>query len=350
MKKYAVKIIIILLFISIISGCLEQNSYINKTKIIVGNNSNADFNTIQEAINSAKPGSTIIIENGTYNESIKIIKEIKLSGSNNSKILNNKNIKNFIEIYASNCILENIILINNNKSTNINGITVNKYNTIIRNITISGFYDGIRLINTGNVEINKSNKIFNNIIKNNENGIQAFKNTISEINNNSIENNRMYGIYLWAGSDKNKINNNIIKNNNIGFRTSSKENEIFINNISNNYENGIKVKGGQKNLIYYNTIYNNSVGIYFCCSAAENQIYKNNFIKNLISAREYYPVLNSNIFYHNLPVGGNYWDDYIKSNPEKDDNNDGIWDNSYLIEDHNNEDKFPYIKPLDFSN
>lgn len=350
MKKLIIEIILLIIIIPIISGCLEQNNYYNKTKIIVGNNSNADFSTIQEAINSAKPGSTIIIENGTYNESIKIIKEIKLSGRNNSKIINTKNIKNFLEINASNCIIENIILINYHNSTNINGISINKYNTIIRNITISGFYDGIHLSNTGKVEINQSNKIFNNIIKNNKNGIQAFKNTISEINNNTIENNNMYGIYLLAGSDKNKINYNIIKNNTIGLRTSSKENQIFINNVSNNSENGIKVKGGQKNLIYSNTIYNNSVGIYFCCSAAENQIYNNNFIKNLISAREYYPVLNSNIFYHNLPVGGNYWDDYINKYPEKDDNYDGIWDNAYIIEDHNNEDKFPYIKPLDFTN
>lgn len=358
MKKLIINIFAIsMILITSLSGCIDQeNNYYNKTTIIVGYNSNADFTIIQEAINSAKPGSTLIIQNGTYNETLTIKKTIKIIGKNNPQISNIKNNKNLITINSSNCTIENLTITNNYNSTNINGIIISTYNNTINNLTISGFYDGIHIINDNKININLSNKIHNNIITKNKNGIQTFKNSTNNIYNNIITKNNEYGIYLNYDSNNNKIYNNTIKNNNQGLRLGSIENKIYNNNISDNFEYGIRIKGGRKNKIFNNSINNNSEGIYFCCSAEENQIYNNNFIQNnKWNTREYIPSSNNlNIFYHNLPIGGNYWDDYegldiFKGSSQNNPGSDGIGDTPYIINDYYNKDKYPYINPINFS-
>jgi len=362
MKKIKINLftifIISIILITSLSGCLDQqNKYYSKTTIIVGYNSEADFNKIQDAVNAAKPGSTIIIQNGTYNETITIKKTMKLIGNKNTKIFyinESTNNKNLIQLNASNCIIQNLTLINQNNSNNINGILITTNNNKISNLTISGFYDGIHIINDNKIDINISNNIYNNIITKNKNGIQAFKNSTNNIYNNSIIQNYEYGLYLNYGSNYNKIHHNNIKKNNQGLRLGSIENKIYNNNISDNFEYGIRIKGGRKNIIYNNSINNNSEGIYFCCSAEENQIYNNNFIKNYKwNTREYIPSSeNLNIFYHNLPIGGNYWDDYngvdnYNGPNQNTPGSDGIGDTPYIINDYKNKDKYPYIKPIE---
>lgn len=71
-------LIILCIILSFSSGCLENSKNTSEYQIkIVGKES---YDTIQNAINHASNGDTILIGKGTFNEHIFVNKSIKLIG------------------------------------------------------------------------------------------------------------------------------------------------------------------------------------------------------------------------------------------------------------------------------
>lgn len=173
------------------------------------------YTTIQSAIDAAKTGDTILVNEGIYIE---------------NPVINT----NGISIIGKN--RENTVIDGMNKGS---GIRIDQMNNVI----ISGFtiknssgggpeIGGVTIFNGNDNTVSNLNIIGNYV------GISIFK----ESNNNTISGNIIdsnlgklgYGIYVHI-SDDNKIFNNNIKNNKIGiYLYDSKTNRIYSNNFLSN--------------------------------------------------------------------------------------------------------------------
>jgi parallel beta-helix repeat protein len=87
-----------------------------------------------------------------------------------------------------------------------------------------------------------------------------------------------------------------------------------------------------------NNIKNNLVGINIDSSSNNNTIFNNNFLGNSLHAYD----LGTNYWDAGNIIGGNYWDNYIGT----DKNKDGIGDNPYYLPDGDAVDQFPLINPF----
>ena len=320
---------LIITLLSTISGCIQQektsennntnNTFsINENSTIYVGSAHADYNTIQEAINAAKNGATIIIKNGSYNELIVINKTITLIGEDkNTTIINfNPNYEinrgPIIQINADNCSIENVQITVSNNSVIAQGISINSNNNTIKNNIITEFEHGIELL-----RFTASNKILYNEIRNNTIGIYTIGSTTNNISNNNIFSNTQYNIYLTTNSHKNNISFNIMSNSHYG----------------------IRIQGSQYNNVYKNYVHNNQIGLYPCCGTNLNYFYNNTLVNNSQNAQEKSGVIN--VWYDNQTGIGNYYDDYAGS----DENHDGIGDTPYEIPGAGNKDIYPLMTP-----
>jgi parallel beta-helix repeat protein len=260
---------------------IRDETIVNASSVtwIVGDNG---FDNIQEAINNASPGDTIIVREGIYYESIVVNKSIILVGEDRENtIINGEGVENVISIKASNVNITGFTIKNSSLLTGC-GILVERHgNIIIKNNKIIKHKTGIRIISS------QGNQIYKNIISSNDFGIQLIYTIESVIHRNIIANNT----------------------------------------------NGIEIYYSMSNTFYENLIYNNNYGIYIFMYSVNNVFYHNNFIDNLyhVSTEQ-----TTNVW--SYKDEGNYWSDYEGHDSDK----DGLGDISYNIAE-NNKDLYPLM-------
>ena len=336
----------------------------------------ADFTKIQDAVNIALPGDTIIVYNGTYYENVDIDKQLNLTGIG-MPVVNASGEGSPISFYADGCTLEGfkitdsgeeyvyysdagVRLFSDNNLVKNNNITINligvfslnsKNNTIIQNDIINNFVFGTYLRNTSNTKF-INNYVFNTTLL----GIRVTDSVNNNLSNNIFLNNHFGNIDL-GDSKENIIANNSIIDNNIsmtlfypggGITLGGSNDNIVINNdvlgmiVDKLVTVGLEVvQSSNNNIIANNTIANYYQGI--GVSGDYNQIYHNNFINNTEQAHDY----GTNIWDNGYPSGGNYWSNYTGedkySGPSQDQpGSDGICDTPYPIPEAAR-DKYPYM-------
>lgn len=202
-----------------------------------------------------------------------------------------------------------------------------KHDIIIRNLTITDKENGIRLYKTHNSVVEK------NTISNTERGIYLYEATLVSVINNETFGNNNAGISVRAYSRDNIIENN----------------KSYLN------QTGIKFEGGFFNTVRNNDIRDNIVygllitddwgfiGMEFVRFVTnDNQIYNNNFSNNWAQAYVYTELVGeNNVFYLDLPAGGNYWSNWTSP----DENNDGIVDIPYVHVLYGVQDNLPWTTP-----
>lgn len=170
------------------------------------------YTTIQSAIDAAKTGDTILVNEGTYNENPRIkTNGISIMGKNREKtIIEGRKTSSGIRI------------------DEVNNVVISEFT--IKNSGGGGQEDAGVAIYKGN-----GNTVSNLIITGNSVGISIYQGSNNNIvSGNIIESNSGYGINLYASND-NKIFNNNIKNNKIGiYAYTSKTNRIYSNNLIDN--------------------------------------------------------------------------------------------------------------------
>jgi len=137
----------------------------------------------------------------------------------------------------------------------------------VKNVTVSGFTNGIHLTGSNN------NTVMNTTTMDNQNGIT---------------------IHLY--SDYNTLSGNT---------------------VIDNYQ-GIRLSTAQHNVIKYNTIESNTLGIVLSGVPEFNQVYNNNFLANTQHTYVFSPLIDAsygNVFNLDLPIGGNYWQNHNANNP-----------------------------------
>jgi len=246
----------------------------------------ADFHTIQEAVNAASDGDTILVRAGTYNEEVLIKgKSISLIGEDPSTTLIDRM---------------------------LGGIPIEV--RIAERVNITGF----TVMNSGAQW--RSNMFFENWPES--------------------------GILLW-NSDECNVHGNIVKYNYYGVTIysswpESKYNTLSDNLIANNSAAGIFLEGHVETGLVYsettiieNTITNNWGGLSSYLHS-DNRICHNSFINNTLQTL--LTTGDTHIWDDGYPSGGNYWNDYTAV----DANMDGIGDSFYEI-DSNNIDHYPLM-------
>jgi parallel beta-helix repeat protein len=171
------------------------------------------YSTIKSAIDAAKNGDTILVDEGTYNENLRI-------KTNGISIIGKNKEKTFLEGGNS----SSGIRIDETNNVTISGFT-------IRNSGGGGAEDAGITIYKGNDNTISNMNIFSNKV-----GVSIYQQSNNNvISGNDIESSSINGIDIYISND-NKIFNNIIKNNKkLGINAySSKTNRIYSNNLIDN--------------------------------------------------------------------------------------------------------------------
>ena len=262
-KEKFFSIALVFVFLIFISATVSAK------EIVVGNDSEADFRSIQEAVNSSFPGDTVIVGSGNYTENIVV------NVTNLTIMSESKNYDVLVEpLNESN--VTNLTIMSESKNYDVLVESLNESESVflikIDNVTISGFNItgdggtfnsscGICLENASNCNIT-GNNVFEKRL-----GIilvNASYNTISEnlLFNDKIplDENSGNGISLEEGSGMNNLTGNAIENGYIILGPSSSGNLIAGNEILNG--GGIVIACcGSDNVVSSNTISNCSSGI-----------------------------------------------------------------------------------------
>jgi len=229
----------------------------------------ANYPTIQQAINAATIGTTILVSNGTYFENLVIDKTISIIGENESTTI----------IDANN---SNTALLVTGNSISVKGFTIQNaasYAMHIDHSSFNGIYDNIIKNNGYGICLNNSiqNSVTNNLIlENAQDGIQLFG--TATIANNTVKLNGRYGININF-SYANITGNEIESNKNGICLSYSWESILRKNNLLNNTRNfsvdGEKLSDYVQNVDDSNTI--NEKTMCYLISQKDVTISSNNF-------------------------------------------------------------------------
>ena len=255
----------------------DTNQNTNETIHIVDGSSvnQMDDDTIQQAIDKANPGDTILITGKNYvhchiiiNKQLNIISEVNTtmspcpsqkSGSGSLGVF-------YITSQASNTIIKGFTI---NNDLEDDGYTVPPYgiynnganNLIISDCTINSKYGEAILIKNG-----KHNLIINNTLTKSINGIKIENTENTIIAQNIIANNSQSGVKVGEKVNNTSIDYNIITENLYGINISSSENLNITNNkIYDNRNNKDQSRATE------------GVGIYTNCNITNN-IIRGNYI------------------------------------------------------------------------
>ncbi len=214
--------------------------------------SGCDYTKIQDAINDASVGDTILVYSGTYYENVNVNKQIILEGidiGGGKPVIDAGGSGSAISLSAENITLEGFMAVN--ATFGNAGIRVNSGSNIIRNNSASNNYDGIYLTYLGN-----NNTLNGNVASNNREGISLLSSSNNTLTNNLMTGNN-FNFQLYGGSD------------------SQFNNEIDTSNIVNGKP------------IYYikdaaNTVYDSSInaGTFYCISCVNVTIKEMNLNSN----------------------------------------------------------------------
>jgi len=235
--------------------------------LYVGGSGPNNYTKIQDAIDDALDGDTVFVydDSSPYYENLDIFKTIKVTGENKeTTIIDGQNTGDVVYISSDSVQLSGFTLTNSGSQGFPNhddaGIDLaSDNNTITDTKIISNGRYGILI---GSYETGRSsyNKIFTNIIINNSDGIYMMWPTNNVFRNNSICNNRGYGLHLKG--------------------LPCVHNEIIDNDINFNGKNGVLIHDGSYNTIQGNLIDSNGQnGISVIWYSDSNSII-NNHVKN----------------------------------------------------------------------
>jgi parallel beta-helix repeat protein len=339
----------------------------------------ADFHTIQEAINAADDGDTVLVYSGTYCENVIVNKTLTVksqSGAENTIVCtpDPETGKSVFEITANNVELTGFTIKDSTTRT-IQGDPFNPSDyvdacgiytatctgTKITSNIVKNNFEGIVFADCSDILVSE-NRITGNIHE----GIRLAYSTSATVVKNSIIGNHFPGLSAATGlvffhcSDSSVTENQIVTNDNGAVVNNSHDITVSSNNITDNRFHGLNLVSSHGNTVFGNIMKKNTYGIcpsgatdtqiyenvlqeneegIACYGASNNFVYHNCFINNSIQVSNFHGT-ETNSYDNGYRSGGNYWSDYNGV----DYNRDGIGETPYII-DGNNRDNYPLMSP-----
>ena len=262
--------------------------------IIVDPNGSGNYEKIQEAVNASTDGDTIFVWAGTYNESVKINKQITLIGNGSSCTTINGGRAGDVVHISGNCVTISGFKIMFSTVSYPYGAGVcfsSATNSTVSDCYFYSNFYGISMFDSRK-NVVKDNSILSNIY-----GIYMERSSANRIENNDCINNSFEGIYGCESSNRNELVKNTCNYNNYGiYFHESFLNEIEYNDCSWNGDTGIRLFLSDENIVYNNTCNFNTAGI------GIGQIDSNMIIvyDNINSSRN---IVNNNTISYNTFVG-----------------------------------------------
>jgi parallel beta-helix repeat protein len=181
MKRFSFPVVIVS-FLLLLSSTLFQVSIATDQETI---RVPADYPSIQEAINAAASGSTILVDSGIYYEHLIVNKTLTLIGQDNETIIYGNKKETVVHIKANNVTINGFTVQNGERGIRL---TQSNYSTISNNLVILNDFLGIHLYNSSN------NLIDSNLILTNGHPSDLWYGEgirLEFSNNNTVVNNRL---------------------------------------------------------------------------------------------------------------------------------------------------------------
>ena len=244
---------IVLLSVLVLTVILRQGQ---GETITVDDNGDADHSSIQEAVDEAQDGDTILIYSGDYSENIQVRKRVTITGEDRDTTrITGKDNAYVLEILHDGVNLSGLSIVNGDTRYNVGGLYIEADDAEISDLNISVTGTGMYLYHADGNDLQR-----NHISTGNSNAIWLYHSDENMIHRNSVYDNR-YGIYLSYARRNILHNNSVIDQNDYGFNiVQSYQNQLY-DNICTGNNFGIRLYESTDTTIERNTCSGNMVGI-----------------------------------------------------------------------------------------
>lgn len=282
-----------LLVVSLTSDSIQADT------IIVDDDGDGDYNSIQEAVDNASAGDVIRVWDGTYYENVVVNKTVSLVG-NGSEVttIDGAGRGNVVNITADWVNISGLLIAESAGYGLYSGIVITSNHTNVFQNEVSNNHWGIYLSSS------RHSTIENNTCSSNDRGIFDYYSIDSTILNNTCSNNIEGGIRLWFSSQCSVMNNTCLSNGQRGIAVFFSNNSTLGNNtcssnngdgIAHQFSNNCTIRNNicssndfrgigftETNFckVMNNTCLSNSIGIFFYSHSSNNTIVDNIISEN----------------------------------------------------------------------
>lgn len=313
--------------------------------------SGLSYASIQEAIvaNDTLNGHTISVDAGFYRENVVVDKNVSLVAEEGfDVVVDGGGNGTVFSVVADSVNITGFVIQNSGMESDFFGVFLNRSSGCVigNNIVMNSYYgarlyyahDNILLNNTFSncnygvwLAYSERNVVLDNRAFDNERvGFHLYPSSHNVLSRNEAWNNE-HGIYIYF-SENNTLLENRVFNNTYGIWFSGCVNNSVCGNEAYNNTYGVRLTASGTNMFLENVFDGNDFGISLSDSS-DNFVFHNNFLNNTGQSST---VDSANLFDNG--VEGNYWSDYEGF----DEDNDGIGDTPYVI-DENNTDRYPLM-------
>jgi parallel beta-helix repeat protein len=293
-----------------------------------------DYEKIQEAVDAANSGDTIVVKAGTYNEDwVSIDKSVSLVGDNQKSLVYYHSALGFI-VTANNVRITGFTVMSSEAMQGYGVSISNSSDCIIENNLIENNCVGISIYGSSS-----DNTISENTLKNNERSIELIDSLGNTISDNNITGALVSGISLDSSSG-NTVSGNRISDLEDGMGALmlwKSSNSVISRNLLFG-GNPMLMINCSNNVLSENFVIDSEYGIVVGLSS-NNRIYSNYFINvtELVMDTDISAGVPSENSWDN-GAEGNYWCDYAGADAD----GDGIGESPYVLYE-NNQDNYPLM-------
>ncbi len=292
--------------------------------LTVGTSGEGNYTSIQEAVNNAQNGDTIVVSPGIYIENVNVNKEIAIISK--TDLSGNKTNRTYVI---------GIVPTNDVFSIRSNNVKIAGFHIVGGPSGMDTYQEvGLYLEGVQNCSLNNNTLILNDV------GIG-----LNNSQGNFLDNNQIclgsIGIVL-SRSNENKLSNNLVETNDEGILLENSTNNTLMNNTAESNEIGILLDTSRTNMLGYNSISRNTNGVILENMADSNTLTNNSLYMNGLGM--YLKGSTSNMIYFNklfnfmnaVDEGINSWNSSSAGNKWKDYNGtdadgNGIGDTPYVV-------------------